>query len=111
MRVKPLIIAAVSLFLAAPAQAYDWYIDAKVSVVESDYMPGWIAFSINAAGGSCASGSFLTYYAQGATSADKQANVAAVLASLMTAQASNKTVRIYGNNTGCSVTNIWNFNY
>jgi len=92
---------------ASPAYASDWYVDTKVGVIETDYMPGWISFTITATGGSCAAGGFLSYYAQGTTASDKQANVAAVLASLLTAQSANRTVRIYGNNSGCTVTNIW----
>ena len=97
--------------MASPARASDWYVDTKVGVIETDYMPGWIAFTITSAGGSCAAGAFLNYYAQGGTASDKQANVAAVLTSLLTAQAANRTVRIYGNNSGCAVTNIWLYNY
>jgi hypothetical protein len=99
------------MLVASPAHASDWYVDTKVGVVEADYMPGWISFMITTAGGSCAAGTFLSYYAQGGTASDKQANVAAVLASLLTAQATNRTVRIYGNNTGCVVTNIWLYSY
>lgn len=100
-------IVPLLTLVTSPARASDWYVDTKIAVVETDYMPGWISFTITAAGGSCAPGAFLSYYAQGATASDKQANVAAVLASLLTAQGANRTVRVYGNNSGCAVTNIW----
>ncbi len=103
-------IAPLLMLAASPAHASDWYVDTKIAIVETDYMPGWISFTITTAGGSCAAGAFLNYYAQGATASDKQANGAAVLASLFTAQAANRTVRVYGNNSGCAVTNIWLYN-
>jgi hypothetical protein len=92
-----------------PAYSYDWWVDAKVTIYEPTYMPASIPFQINASAGTCSLGTFLTYVAQGATATDKQANISAVLATLMTAQARNATVRIYGNNAGCTVTNIWIF--
>lgn len=95
------------MLVASPARASDWYVDTKIAIVETDYMPGWISFTITTAGGSCAAGAFLSYYAQGATASDKQANAAAVLAALLTAQGANRTVRVYGNNSGCAVTNVW----
>mgnify|MGYP007028585075 CR=1 FL=1 len=95
--------------LAAPASAYDLYVDAKVGIIETNYMPGWIAFTITNTGGTCAADAFLNHNAQGATSSDKQANVSAVLAALLTAQATNRAARFYGNNSGCVVTNIWLF--
>lgn len=110
VRWMALLSLACGVVLAAPASAYDWYVDAKVGIVETDYMPGWIAFTITNAGGTCAAGAFLNYNAQGATSSDKQANVSAVIATLLTAQATNRTDRFYGNNSGCVVTNIWLFN-
>src|SRR6188768_3173736 len=76
----------------APAAAFDWWVDAKVTVIEPDYMPGWISLEISAAAGSCPAGTFLNYNAQGATASDKQANASAVLATLLTAQARNSTV-------------------
>jgi hypothetical protein len=100
-------IVPLLMLVASPARASDWYVDTKVAVVETDYMPGWISFTVTTTGGSCAAGAFLSYYAQGGTASDKQANAAAVLASLLTAQAANRTIRVYGNNSGCAVTNIW----
>ena len=106
------ILYAISTLSAAivtpdPARAYDWYVDAKVTVVEPDYIPNLIALQIDQNAGSCSAGQFLDYYAVGSTATDKANNVAAVLSSLITVLSTQRTIRIYGNNSGCVVTNIW----
>jgi len=100
---------AIFFFLAWPnsVRAYDWYVDAKITVVEPDYIPNSIAFQVDQNAGACDAGQFLNYYAQGSVAADKSSNVNAVLSSLITALSTQRTVRIYGNNNGCAVTNIW----
>ena len=100
-------ISVYFLSASSAAIAYDWFIDAKVAAIEATYMPAWIAFQIDTAGGTCAAGAFLNYTAQGSTATDKAANSAAVLATLLTAQSANKSVRVFGSNSGCAVSNIW----
>jgi hypothetical protein len=106
-------IALAALFtlilsiLATPAEAYDWVIVGKVIMVETDYAPAQVVFEVDTAAGTCSSGTFLGYAAQGSTAADKATNISAVIATLLTAMASGKRVQIYGNNTNCAVVNIW----
>lgn len=104
-----LVALAQGLTMATPAFAYDWNVTTKIVMVEPSYMPDQIVFTLNIAGGTCAAGSFVSYQPHGSTSEEKQANINAVLATLLTAQARNSYVSIFGNNTGCVVTNLWIF--
>ena len=102
-----IITAALQLFAMDPAGAYDWYVDARIMVVEPDYIPNSIALQIDQNAGTCSSGQFLNYYPQGSTATDKANNINAVLSSLITGLSTQRTIRIFGNNSGCVVTNLW----
>lgn len=95
-------------FIAAASPGYcsDWYVDTKIVIIEPTYMPTSLVFQANSPGGTCSAGTWLVYSAQGATVEDKRANIDAILAVLLTAQARNSTIRLYGNNTGCSIQNV-----
>ena len=104
LRLKAGLVAGVLLaFGATPALTYDWMATGNIATIESTYMPGRIVFQMTVSGGSCTSGAWLTWYAKGVDAAEKQANVQAVLAVLMSAKLSGQQIRIYGNNTGCTV--------
>ena len=85
------------------AYAYDWTVEATVSLIEPTYVPTNIVFTVNAAAGSCAQGTSLTWNAKGSDQPSKIANVQALLATLLSAKLSGKKIRIYGNNSGCTV--------
>jgi len=88
-----------------PAAAFDWKAEAYVTGLEPTYMPGWIAFQVDAPAGTCAAGAWLNYTAQGRTKTAKQANSAAAFNVLLAAQTAHKRVRLFGFNSGSSITN------
>lgn len=85
------------------AQAYDWMVETTVSGLEPTYVPTRISFTVNAAGGSCTQGTWLTWNAQGTDEPAQIANIQAVYATLLSAKLSGKTIRIFGNNSGCTI--------
>jgi len=91
---------------ATAVGAFDWTTSAKVSVIEPSYMPGWISFQIGASVGTCPSGTWLQWPAQGADQASRIANAQAVYSTLLTAMMANRTVIFYGVNAGCKVEHI-----
>ena len=105
-RVCALLGALCASAAVTSAYAFDWVIETTVSVLEPSYVPTSIAFSVNAAGGSCAQGAWLSWNAQGADQPSKIANIQAVYATLLSAKLSGKTIRIYGNNSGCTIDHI-----
>jgi hypothetical protein len=99
---------AFAIGMAAPAQAYDWNITTQPTVVEATYMPASVNFQVaNAASGSCPAGTFLVWNAKGADAAAKAANAAAVMSMVMTAKATNRSLVLFGNNSGCTIDFIW----
>ncbi|PSB00973.1 hypothetical protein [Merismopedia glauca] len=99
-----LAIVCLNCAFASPAFAYDWQvISAKVTVVEPTYMPTSISFQINQNAGSCPAGTWLVWNGQGTTDIDKKDNSKAVLAALMTAVNSNKSINVFGFNSGCKI--------
>jgi len=105
-RVAALLGALSSGFVVTSAQAFDWSIETTVSALEPSYVPNSIAFSVNAAGGSCVQGTWLTWNAVGADQPTKIANIQAVYATLLSAKLSGKTIRVFGNNSGCTIDHI-----
>ena len=94
-------------FNTKPALAYDWQITAHVTSVQPTYLPGQAAFLVDTAGGSCAAGAWLTWPAQGADEAAQIANTQAVYSSLLSAMLTGKSVVLFGNNSGCTISFIW----
>ncbi len=74
-------------------------------MIEPTYMPAYIIFAIDSAGtgSTCEAGGLLKWTPKGATADEKLANVQAIFTTLMTAQASGRKVRVYGNNGTCTV--------
>lgn len=97
------LVALPFLLMASPAAAYDWMVVGDVNNIEVTYMPDRVVFELNVAAGTCAAGSMLAWIAKGADAASKIANVQAILSVLMTAKTTGKQIRIYGNNSGCTV--------
>jgi len=102
-RVCALLGALCASTTVTSAYAFDWSIETTVSALEPSYVPTRISFTVNAAGGSCAQGAWLTWNAQGADQPAQIANIQAVYATLLSAKLSGKTIRIFGNNSGCSI--------
>lgn len=101
-------IAVISATLAMatvsrPALAFDWDVQTTVSVVEGSYVPSLVPFEINVPAGTCARGAWLYWTIQGTDEAKQIANAQAVFSLLLTAKMSNKTIEIYGYNSGCAV--------
>lgn len=106
-RVAALLGALGGATIVTSAQAYDWVIETTVSVVEPTYIPAQVTFQVNAAAGSCAQGTWLTWNAKGSDEAAQIANVQGVLATLLSAKLSGKTIRIVGSNSGCTIDYIY----
>lgn len=88
----------------APAHAAARSVNSvRVTLIEPGYMPDSIAFQIDKAAGACPAGAFLRWYAQGADSTAKSANVNAIYSALMTALASGKTLNLGVEDSTCSV--------
>jgi hypothetical protein len=96
------IFSAISLSLITTSVfAFDFYVPAAhIYYVEAEYMPSLIIFTIDVAAGSCASNTQLRFNAPNADAAR------AVFAALLTARVSGTPVRLYGDNSGCVVTNV-----
>lgn len=102
---KTLLALSAGLLALLPAQAFafDWSVTAKVTTVEVTYMPGQIDFKVDAPAGSCGPGTLLWWHPTGADDATRAHNADAILAVLITAQASGHTVTLFGNNNGCTI--------
>jgi hypothetical protein len=71
--------------------------------IEVTYMPSVVLFSTDLSLGTCPAGTFLRWLGSGADEATRQANVKAVLGSLLAVKMSGSPVRIYGVNANCEV--------
>lgn len=100
------LVAAPAILTSTAAQALDFAVVVHVTSVEVTYMPGRITFLVDGAAGSCSVGTWLQWVSSGSDSTLLAAQAQAVLSLLMTAKVSGQTVAIYGNNTGCTVTNL-----
>lgn len=103
IKILSLALAGVTALGSSQAWAYDWGVEAKVVVIESTYMPTKVLFSIDTAGSTCVVGTLLQWTPKGSTADEKLANVQAIFSTLLTAQASGRTIRVYGNTDGCTV--------
>jgi hypothetical protein len=103
IKILSLALAGVAALGSSQAWAYDWGVEARVVAIESTYMPTQVLFSIDAAGSSCTVGTLLKWTPKGSTADEKIANAQAIFSTLLTAQASGRKVRVYGNNSGCTV--------
>jgi hypothetical protein len=103
------LISALGLAMPGAAFATDWNVGAvHPTVIESTYFPGRITFQIDQSpSSSCPAGAWLTWFAKGSDQPSQIANAQAALTVLMTAKASGKTVRLFGNNSDCSVDFMW----
>jgi len=105
---SPLKLLSCVAWLVFPTMAHasDWTIEANVQTLEPSYVPNLVVFAVNATGGSCAAGNWLSWGAVGPDYASRAQNVQAVMATLLTALATGKKVRLYGRNTDCSIEHI-----
>jgi hypothetical protein len=105
MKKIALFLAGCSFVAAAPAQLpYDWVAEsAPIVRIEVTYMPSIVLFSTDVSLGNCPAGTFLRWMGSGPDEATRQANVKAVLASLLAMKLSGNTVRLYGANANCEV--------
>ena len=95
------------LLYAAPAQAWDWVVEAHVAVAEASYAPNVVVFQIDAPAGSCPVGSWINYYPPQSSDPLKMSAYNAVYSLVLTAISTQRPVVIYGNNSGCTVSNVW----
>ena len=99
--------AAAALMFAAQAWAVDWITTVHVNAVEVTSVPTAITFWVDGPAGSCVDGQGLgpqlSWSVHGTTAADMAANVQAALATLLTARASDRPVKIFGRNSDCKV--------
>jgi len=70
-------------------------------------LPTQLNFQIDAAAGSCTSGSWLFWNIKGSNDTQKNINIQGIFSMLMTAQTAGKQIWIAGNNAGCTVDFIW----
>lgn len=98
---------ALLALLPSQALAYDWIANGRVVSIEASYVPSSIPFRLDVGGGACPPGSPLSWSGRGATAAEQQQSVQAILAVLMTAQATGRSVQVYGNNSGCTIDYIY----
>lgn len=108
MTLRSRIISAFScfcatLFGATSAQAWEWSVEAYVTVVEGSYLPEQVPFQIDLPAGNCISGSWLSWVIRGTDSPARYINAQAVFSVLLTAKGSHRRVKIFGNNAECAV--------
>ena len=89
------------------AQASDWIVTGKVTMVEATSMPNAMLFTMDTAGGNCGAGSLLSWNLNGADSATQTHNIEAAFAMLVTAKSTGQNIRIFGNNSGCSIDRMY----
>lgn len=103
---KPCFTLAL-LFAPLSASAHDWEVEGHVVTLEGSNMPQFVPFSIDVAAGNCPAGTFLQWNIKGTDIASRIANAQYVASILLTAKTTQKPVRIFGNNSGCTVDYIW----
>lgn len=97
------VVSAAVCFTSAPALAFDYSADVKITGIEASYMPAFVKFTADRQVGLCAAGSEITWHARGAS----DANANAVLSLLLSAKLSNSSVRLFGSNGSCEMDFIW----
>ena len=107
---KVVLRAAGALAITLPTvtvQAADWAVVGQVTYIEASPMPGSFSLQSTTAGGTCSAGAWLNWNAKGADAAAKSANAAAMLAIVASAKLSGRPVTLVGNNSGCTLDNIY----
>ena len=99
--------AVTLLISAAQAWAIDWITTVHVTAVETTGMPNLITFWVDGSAGACADGQGLgpqlSWQPRGTSAAETQANMQAAFATLLTARASGRPIKIFGRNSDCQV--------
>ena len=107
MRAKYIIAAAALALLTSPALAYDWVVTVPVNAVEMTGSPGKVTFWIDYPASSCVQaqglGAQIYWTARGSTPDEVIANGQAALATLLTARASGRPVKLFGRTSDCQV--------
>lgn len=100
---------ALATLVAMPGQAFatDWIATVKVTAVEVSYGPNAVDFTIDQDVGSCPTGGLLWWNSQGSDNVSKASSYAAMLSALLTAKSTGQSVVLFGNNSGCTVTNAY----
>jgi hypothetical protein len=78
---------------------------AHVTQIEPGYVPDHLVFAIDQNAGACAAGPWLFYSANPAANNPSE-NVKAMYAGMTAALQAGTLVEVYGNDTGCLVTNV-----
>lgn len=110
MKIPRYIIALIVIGLtvgAADATTYQAS-GAHVTLVEGTYSPSSVRFRVDVAAGACAAGSYLFFSPKGQNDAQQVASSSAVMASLLTAKATNTLISFGGDDNGCNVSYVVN---
>lgn len=97
------ILLVLFLCFSVNSYAFEWSVEAKVTLVQPTYMPNEASFQIDTSIGACPAGTWMRWPAKGSTEASKISNANSVYSTLMTAFVSGKTVRVYGVNDRCTI--------
>lgn len=85
------------------AQASDWTVTAKLTMVEATFMPDSFFVALDTDVGSCPSGTYMSYNRHGGDSESQIHNAEAAFAIALTAKSTGQSVRVVGNNSsGCN---------
>lgn len=110
MKAKHYTIALAIMALAiGPADAAAYQAGgAHVTLVEGTYSPSDVRFRVDVAAGACPAGSYLFFHPKGQNDAQQVASASAVMASLLTAKATNTLISFGGDDNGCNVSYVVN---
>jgi len=102
---KSLFVSVSTLLMisltAMPAMAEDWSaFSVHVTIIQTSFVPQVFDFQVDKPPSACASGEWIFYFGQGPDTPTQQANLKAVLATLLAAQLSGRAVNIFGLNPG-----------
>lgn len=100
----------LSISLPVASYADDWDVIAHVTQVEPSYVPNNLVFAIDKNAGSCAVGPWLFFNGVSASN-NLPENVKAMYVGLLAAMMSGNAIEVYGNNSGCVVSNIHFLNH
>jgi hypothetical protein len=99
---------ACTLSLTSHAAAFD--VVAHVTQIEGSYVPNNLSLAIDQSAGACAAGPWL-FFNGNSGSNNLPENITAMYAGLLAALESGNAVEVYGNDTGCLVTNVHFLNH
>ncbi len=91
-------VLAASVLAPTAAYALDYNVVGKITLVESSYMPGGVAFKTDATVGNCGPGNYIVFEGQGADATSRAISSEAAFVLLLTAKATGQPVLMVGTN-------------